>query len=307
MKQERFSNEGAAIEKGKNVKVILKFIRHGERAKTGELTDYGREITRQRARERGIRKEDFDAVKAVGSQAGPKVLVPIEGGFTSEKAEQKMGRSLESAHIYGHEIAGDDAFKSRPRNILSYETLKSPIPDDYARIYNFNLPDNFESLSNEEKAIASKRAQTAVVNHFLNLKTPRGEAYNREIAGAFAIFILHSQDLAKNLKSGSKVLIPSGTHGGMIEPFLQQALVRRMEDGREIHGFEGVEEIGGDFNPSEAFSVEIKTDTSGNVELPMVSWDDPDRPKTTKMYLDPAKLQELAEFYRELHKENKNQ
>lgn len=300
MKKERAVAESGA-EKGKNVRIVLKFIRHGERTKTGELTDYGRVVTRQRAEESGIRKEDLDAVKGIGSQAGPNILVPIEGGFTSQKAGQKMGRSLETAHIYAHEIAGDGTFKSRPRYTLSYETLKTTMPGDYRVIYDSNLPENFNDLPDEEKAAASKRAQTAVVNHFLNLKTPEAETYNREIAGAFAVFILHNEELAKRLDAGSKVLMPSGTHGGMIEPFLQQTLIRRLDAGQEIHGFERVEEIGGEFDPSEAFDVEVTTDGNGIIGPLHVKWDNPQRPQVQEMYLDPIKLRELAEFYKQLH------
>ncbi len=298
MNHERSYGEGG-IEKGKNVRIVLKFIRHGERTKTGELTDYGREITKQRARDSGIEGGDFDAVKAVGSQAGPKVLVPVEG-FTSTKSEQEMGRSLETAHIYGQEIAGEDALKTRSRIILSYESVVNPVPFDYLAIYNGSLPSDFENLPLEEKAIAAKRAQMAVIEHLTSLCTPEAEAYKKEVTGAFAVFILHTEELAKRINAGSRVLMPSGTHGGMIEPFLQRTLVRRLEDGREIHGFERVEEIGGDFDPSEAFNVEIVIDEKGNPGPLKVTWDNPQRPQA-EMYLDAVKLQEAAEFYKQLH------
>lgn len=38
-------------QKGRNVHITLKFIRHGLRAPSGELTDYGREATRQKAQQ----------------------------------------------------------------------------------------------------------------------------------------------------------------------------------------------------------------------------------------------------------------
>src|ERR1700722_2766923 len=118
---------------GENVEIVLKFMRHGERDLDGNLTDYGRGITKERARESGIDENDFDAVKAIGSTAGPK-------GPTG------MPRALETADIYAHEIAGDEAFQTRARRILSYEDLKNGIPFDWFAMYGKNLPENFAEL-----------------------------------------------------------------------------------------------------------------------------------------------------------------
>src|SRR3989344_942740 len=215
------SQDTAAVEKGRNVEVIVKIMRHGERNVTGELTDYGREITRQRAEESGLAERGFDAVKAYGSDAGP-------------RNSAKMGRSRETADIYAKEIANDGALKSRPREVFSYEKLVNPVPFDYEPIYKAALPGNYDQLSPEEKAKANKRAQIVVVDHLMRLNNPEAENYRREVAGAFSKFILHKERMATKLKDGSRVLMPSGTHGGMIEPFLHQTLVRRMEDGSEV-------------------------------------------------------------------------
>jgi hypothetical protein len=100
--------------KGKNVDIVLKFIRHGER--DGErLIDLGREITEQRADESGLEGKDFGAVKAIGSNAG------------ALKSTLGIGRSLETAHIYAHEIAGDQQFRTRMNDVLNYETLLSQL------------------------------------------------------------------------------------------------------------------------------------------------------------------------------------
>ncbi len=275
-------------ERGRNIRIILKMIRHGERTKEGLLTDYGRKVTRERARESGIKAGEFEAVKAVGSTAGP-------------KSPTGMGRSLETAHIYAEELAGEKAFQARAKDMLSYETLKSSSPYDHRAVYNANLPPNFEELSDEEKAKAAKKANEAAINHFLSLDTPEAEAFKKEVAGAFAYFVEHYEKMAKHLKSGSRVLLPSGTHGGLMEPFLQQTLVRRLEDGREILGFKKLEEIGGDFDPSEAFNVEVGTDNAGSPTTLKVTFDNPDRPKPTEAYLDRERLHELSEYYQKLH------
>lgn len=304
MSQEGPQESESALEKGRNVRMVLRFIRHGERTamdtehtKKGELTDYGRQITEEKARTSGIQKEDFDAVKAYGSNAGPKREVAGRG-----RKPLKMGRSLETPDIYAKEIAGVEAGSSRPRKTLSYEPLKSPSPYDHERVYNSALPQDFEDLPPEEQAPASKIAQTAAVDALFAVHTPEANAYKREMAGSYASFILHKEEMARRLKSGSEVLFPSGTHGGMIEPALQQMLVRKMENGEEIHGFKSVEEIGGGFDPSESFDVEITTDAEGNFGPLHLKWEkDSQRPSAPEMYLDPDRVKELAAYYKELH------
>lgn len=274
-------------ERGKDVTIVLKFIRHGERDKQGSLTDYGRDVTRRRAQESGIHQTDFDAVKAIGSTAGP-------------IGSRGMQRSLETAHIYAHEIAGDEAFVTRRREILSYDSLIHPAPYNHVEIYNANLPSNFDALSDSEKVVAAKRAQTAVLNHVMSLQSPEAQAYKRKVAGAFAYVILHYQRLSSRLKNGSRVLIPAGTHGGLMELLLQQALVWQDTMGVRRIGFSSLDEIGGDFDPSEAFNVEIVTDGQGKLGLLRVTFDDPRRPQTP-MYLDLDRIEELSRYYAELH------
>ena len=124
------------------------------------------------------------------------------------------------------------------------------------------------------------------------------------MAGAFAAVVEHYQEMAKRLNSGSKVLLPSGTHGGMMEHLLQQALVREDGEGNKTIGFENVEDVGGEFDPSESYSVDIKTNENGDVQGVTVSFDNPERPVAEKMYLDPDIVRSLAQFYKELHQED---
>jgi len=277
-------------EKGKNVYICLKFIRHGERTPEGKLTDYGREITRKKAKESGIRPEEFDAVKAIGSPAGP-------------EGPEGLQRALETADIFAEEVGGAKKFKTRKREILSYETLKVEEPYNHKEIYNANLPENFEQLSDEEKTEASKKAQAVAVNHLFSLKTPEAAAYIEETAGAFASVVSTYQEMSSRLKSNSKVLMVGGTHGPSIECFLREALIRKIEDGGEIRGFENIDEIGGPIDPSESISIDIKRDQEGNLLRLDVKFDNPERPNFPEMYFDPGKLVELKKYYDELHQE----
>ncbi len=68
---------------GRNVEILIKFIRHGERDSEGNLLDVGRKITKENAVLTGLNKDDFDAIKAIGSNATP-------------QGELNIGRSLET-------------------------------------------------------------------------------------------------------------------------------------------------------------------------------------------------------------------
>ena len=275
-------------ERGANVKIALKFMRHGERDKENNLLPYGREVTRKRAQESGIKKDDFDAIKAIGSDVNP-------------QGPLHMGRSLETADIYAKEIS-DDVFKTRASKILNYETYKTPFPYDHYAIYNSFLPENFDDLSPEEKSAASKKAQVGTVNHIFALNTPEATTYKKEIAGSFAYLILHYAEMAKRLKSNSSVLLPAGTHGGVMEFPLQQALAWKDKEGNPHVGFDSLEVIGGDLDPSEAYTVTIERNENGDLKPLTVVFDNPARPQG-EMYFDLARLEELADFYEQLHKE----
>lgn len=281
--------------KGEDIQIVIKFIRHGERDLEGNLQDLGREITAQKAQESGVPETYFDAVKAIGSNAGPASYV--------EDADKNMERSLETAHIYAKEIAGDEAFKTRTRDILSYETIKTPAPYNHAEIYNSFVPDNFDDLSPEEKALVSKEANQKTIEHLISLTSPEAEVFKNEIAGTFAQVIEHYSDMTEKLKTGSKVLISAGTHGGTMELLLQKAMIREI-DGKEIIGFDSLDEIGGDFDPSESFNVFVETDDQGNLKEYVLTFDDPKRPQG-EFRIDADKVKQLSEFYSGIHRENK--
>lgn len=297
-------------EKGSEVKIALMFIRHGERTTKGELTDYGREISAEKGEEiaeEGFFQDEFDAVKPYGSPAGPKssVEVPDLSASESPTKETLMGRSVETAHIFGNKFAeasGYESLNTRNNPALSYETVKNPMPYNHTQIYNSLLPENFETLLDQEKAMAAKKAQIQTVNHLMNLDTPEAKAYKDEVAGAYSYTITHYEEMTERLKSGSKVLMPTGVHSPMMEVFLQKTLMRKDADGNIINGFEDITEIGGEFDPSEGYVVEIETDANGKILPLKISFPNKNRPQT-EMRLDPEKIKEFADHYKNLHKD----
>lgn len=283
-------------EKGAGVTILIKFMRHGERDRAGNLLDLGREITKARAEESGIQAGDFDAVKAIGSDA-----MGVDQNTLG--SAQGKPRSLETADIYAAQVAGEELMNTRKSRTLNYETLETPAHYDHVGTYNSYLPENFDSLEGEEKIRASKHAQTMTVNHAFSIHTPEAEKFKRETAGSFASIVLHYADVAKRLKSGSDVLIPAGTHGGTMEYLLQQALVTTDAEGKEKVGFDTLDTIGGEIDPSDSYNVCVRTDEKGGLLPLRVTFDNKSRPQG-ELYLDANKVKELALFYEELHKKN---
>ncbi len=274
-----------SLENGKNVEVVIRFLRHGERTPEGELTDYGRQETKSKG-EKIANEENYDAVKAIGSPVGP--LNDVSG--------RSFGRAAETAHIYANAIAGDKAFQTRINEFLGYEELHSIPPFDHDTLYNSHLPENFASLSDQDKASASKKAQEATLREELACTAPGAETFRREVAGAFAHVVNHYRHIARRLKNNSRVLIPAGTHGGIMEYLLMEAMVRIDDSGRQVVGVSDINEIGGGFNPSESYSVRIATDENGNEKELILTFDENNRSQDT-FHLSLSKINELDEEY----------
>ncbi|MFA6271916.1 MAG: hypothetical protein WC693_02290 [Patescibacteria group bacterium] len=282
-------------EKGRNVRIVIKFIRHGERSDDGRLLDSGREDTQELAK--GVDKEQFDAVKAIGSNHGPASGVETKGGT------RKMGRALETSHIFASEVDEDEEFTSRASEILDPDNLHAPAPYDHKAMVKSFLPENYEDLPEEEKNKLYKEAHQKTLNYaLLELHSPEALMWKMERAGAFANIIEHYQKMATRLKSGSKVLLPAGTHSPYLEMILQFALVRENEAGQDWQI--SPEEIGGAFYPSEAYNVEIETDDAGALKELGINFDNPERPQG-KLKLDADTIKYLSEHYEELHPINR--
>ncbi len=304
---ERFENK-IEKEKGANVELILHVLRHGDRNLDGTLEEYGRERTKEQSRASHLANEKFDTVKAFGSTAGPKTKV--------EGEDLEMQRSLETAHIFGKEIAGDELYKTRPRNVLNYETMVLGMPFDYLKIhenfanryiYNVLKSDkSFDDLSENEKKEVSEYADAKSVEHLMSLQSKDAIDIRKEIAGSFAVLIQRYARMAQEkLKSNQKLLFPIGSHTGMIEPFLSEVVIWKDKDGNERRGAT-LKEIGGNFNPSEGFDIILRTGQSGKLEQVQMRFDDQTR-LGGEINLDMQKIDEFAEFYRELHNKGKGE
>lgn len=269
---------------GHKVSTYLKFIRHGERTKANELTDYGRGVTRSVAAP-NMREGDWhDKTFVIGSNVDPN----MDG----------MGRALETAAIYGLETDGA-ATAPEPEDRLNYKHVKSPVPYDHTEIYNSLLPADFEKLPDKEKVEAARVAQEGVMKHLLDLHTPEAENYKREVAGALANLVLEYQEKNHELPDRYTQTGIAGTHGSIMEFLLQQALVHK-EGNEEKVGFDDFAIIGGIFYPSESYDIVLETDENGDDKAIKVIFDDPKRPQK-EFGLDIDKVKELSGFYSNLH------
>lgn len=279
--------ESKEAERGSNVEIVIKMMRHGQRTPDGALTDSGRRITREMAQESGLSVENFHAVKAYGSSVGEK------------KGVGK--RAFETAEVYANEIAEDEAYAARVNDLLSYETLKNPMHYNHDAVVKENLPPDFDFLTDEEKIAASKAAQRVAAERGFDLTTPEAKSFSREAAGAYATVLNHYRVMTKRLRSGSRVLLPMGTHGTVLEYFLMYCLVRKDENGHEVTGFNNIDDIGGEFSPSDSYTVRVGTDNEGKEKEIILTLDGTHRPQD-EFHIDKEKMDELAREYEKLHK-----
>lgn len=292
-------------ERGREVEIVLKFQRHGLR-EGNDLTPEGREITRAMAEQSDLHvaNGEFNAAKAIGS--------PVATPVATTESPNPMSRALETAHITATTVAGlrSGEWNARPEERLSYENIKSPRPYDHLKIYNEALATSIRNLgkgdlqqkdlTKEEQIKVTEEAQAVTIRHVSALDTPEARLYKKENAGMFADLLEHYIKMPDYLKNKSKVLYVAGTHGGTMEWLLQEALVRTDTEGNNKVGLESFDEIGGGFNSSDTYNVDIKTDKDGKLQVLRLTFDNPSRPQE-EMYLDREKIKELASFYRGLH------
>lgn len=291
-------------EKGKNVEIVLAYMRHGLRdPKNNFLTDLGREGTRDVAEQLGL-KGKFKIIKPYGSSVGPLNNIKVES--VSRKRDWEMGRSMETAKIFGETSLDKNQKIYDPSYVdtVNYEKFKTKPPYNHVEIYNSFIPKDYNELSDEEKNKASQYAQKKTIEHLMSLKSPEAITYKKEVAGGYALPIIHFSKMSNRLNSDTKILAPFGVHGGHMELLLQQAMVKKNESGERKVGFESLDEIGGEMDSSEGFFVRVCRDNQGKLQEYMMTFFDQERRLSGEFILDAEKVQELADFYKELHKED---
>jgi len=115
--------------------------------------------------------------------------------------------------------------------------------------------------------------------------------------------LLHYQKMSHRLHSRSNIMLVQGGHGPSFDFLFKAALIRKDTDGNETVGFRSLDELGGQQVTAEEFDLQIGTDEGGADKEIEVSFRNPHRPQE-KMRLKREALNELAEYYTQLHKED---
>lgn len=286
-------------ETGSYVGGVVVFTRHGVREKTGELKNEGRirtrEIMNDLARRPGsVLSIAVDKIHVVGSNAGPK-------GPTGQE------RSLETAHIVGEELSkaarGEYDQNARVAPRLSYETVSIDIEKVYAHTKIYDDTYDAALARGLDVPVAAQAAQDAALDAAFSVQSMEADAMRKEMAGAFAAFLEEFKTKLKAAKNGSTITVPAGTHGGVMEYLLQQAVEWDDASGKHFGpGFTSIKEIGGAFAASESYAVWTDTDKFGNFSEMIIEFQDKDRRKGMyNLRLNSQKVSELAEYYKGVH------
>ena len=303
-------------EKGSNVGIVLAMQRHGVRyptelseelkakgIKSGQLMPEGVTTTQREIQREGVRPGSalsifVDKIRVVGSPAGP----------VDETGEQ---RSLRTARIVAEELAkmrkgGYDGVAA-PSPILSYGTMtyfeSDKVPYDHEGVY--DAAEKTARAEGKDVEVAASIAQDAALNAAFSSTHPNAESMKKEAAGAFAVFIEQMIDRMKNMQNNETAIVPAGTHGGVMEYLLQQAMIWTDEEGKQHGpGFMRIEEIKGAFMASEGYNLEIENGRDGKLSEIRVTFQD--KARRSGIYnaqIDISLMHSLADYYRGLHKE----
>lgn len=155
---------------------------------------------------------------------------------------------------------------------------------------------NYGRLAKEERASARQAAQEVGLRE--GMKDPE---MVEEAAEGMSYNLYALREIAKEAKPDIKPALPLVNHGIYNESLLKKALVIENEDGTSQTGFEDVNEIGGFFNPAEAFKIRIIRDADGQ-ERYECEFTDPDRQalfEGKKLSIDWSMVEELFHRYDE--------
>lgn len=218
--KEASNDLGIEKEKGKDVKLHVILMRHGEKTPSGDLTDEGR----QQAANVGKTLER--PVKAYASF--------VTRAYQS--AEEVVGTAEKALTHHG------DTEKTPPRKKIE---LVYPLWSK-------------EKLQ-EYRKIEAAGGNDALVDWALSFGDERpdeGTWSARERAEMMSYLLEHYINMTDRLNANSDIDLMNLTHATMPESLLKYTLVRNV-DGQEVKGMNSVSEIGGSLGPSETMEILI--------------------------------------------------
>jgi Histidine phosphatase superfamily (branch 1) len=242
--------ENFEAKRGENVTIHAVFMRHGEK-ETSVITPDTRltEKGREGSREVGRQLDKREVIKAYSSDTER----------TRETADLVVGAS-----------ATERKLKQRIRKELAFPYDKDgSFVEELSRIKRQMLGDNFAQLQEDERRTRLERYEAYMADYYLSFgdKQPdTGTLSPVQIAAMGAKRIDVFSKIADKCYSGSDVELINVTHDFNIESLLKELMIRNV-GGKDVRGFEKIEEIGGPIRFNEGFEVLVETDAGGNKEL----------------------------------------
>jgi len=200
---------------GRNVKLFLHFVRHGEKANTGELSEIGL----QHSKEFGKKLEEKDAIKGYTS-IHPRVKKTVETIIQATKTENK--KHIRTRTELSHTILASDFSKSK-----FFKKVDQKIKQVYL-------------LPKQEQKKALEKVEEEYQKEWLAYGENKPDEYTAsplEVARNISQLINFYTKMPEKLRNGSRVDLIMGTHEFIIAAMIKY-LLRKKEKDRILKGDE---------------------------------------------------------------------
>lgn len=235
-------------EKGKNLSVIIKFLRHANKEKIqphedGKISDTGLSARgKENSRQFG---------KNISADAKEKKLI-------IKQYVSKFGRSEETADELeaGLNESGVDILETRVAPDLNPPHFSQEFIKEYRAKFKA-LPDDFKNLPVEEQEKLIEDAESPAVEYWLKLWDKKFDDETesaKEVAERISNCLVWINKMTDRLNSGSNFELINNTHRTVIEPLLVSCLKEQID----------FTEMGGPLNLLEDLDFKINVDTYGN-------------------------------------------
>lgn len=263
---------------GRNVKIHAIFVRHGEKGLstiTGEtyLTKRGRKESKKFGK--GLEKRK--AIKPYSSDTERTIETAkliVEASPTKKKMRQRVKKELGFYCLEG----GD----------FIHEVM---------RIKKETLGKDFDNLSKEEKEKKLRESDKRQTDYYLSFENRRPDAGTYSPVEAAAM-VARRVDLyirmPEKLHSDTDVNLINVSHDLTLSAFLKELTIRDAE-GKQVRGFNTIDEIGGPIGFNEGFEILIQTNNQGKKSVKMSF-------RNQECQVDTKRLNELVEIARNLEK-----
>jgi len=285
-------------EYGENVHEIITCMRHGPKREIGDT---------------------------LLSEKAEKVIQKSIGGFNLVKdgikiftSESKPERCQETGRIISKLLKD---YKREQRAIRPLTGLQETIASEeeeksLGKIFMDLLPENYKTLSVNEKEKAERQMENKIILAFLQdsfpklirqLEKEKGEIFpskmekfsHLETASRFAEWIKLCINASKWLPSEMKINLVNISHEFNLMAFLKEAVI--FEDGtkaKDLKAKEFLEKIGGSIEPAEFFEIDVKRQDKENFETSLKFRDE-------DYDLDFSRIEELTKLARQKRKNKK--